>query len=266
MINNGNATPNESSQNNNNGGRGKSNSGRRNNNSADKKPGNANPETTGKSTNPKGNNSGQRNPSNANSNKKNGENRAPNGNRAGNGNRVNGQNRNGKKNGHNGNSTALDGSLSGHENPTVFERFATRVSKAAGSTPAFIGALLIVVGWAVCGPIFNFSETWQLFINTGTTIITFLMVFLIQKAQNKDSLAIQLKLNELVASHEYSSNRLVDIENMTEDEMIIVQKYYRSLSELSKKDEKLQTSHSIEEAEEHHERKSGNRARRNKDR
>lgn len=165
-------------------------------------------------------------------------------------------------NGKNSANASLNLSLSGHENPTIFERFATRVSKAAGSTPAFIGALLIVLGWAVCGPLFNFSETWQLVINTGTTIITFLMVFLIQKAQNKDSLAIQLKLNELVASHEYSSNRLVDIESMTEDEMIIVQKYYRSLSELSKKDEKLQTSHSIEEAEDQHEAKSSKRAKR----
>lgn len=136
--------------------------------------------------------------------------------------------------------------------PSSFENFASRVSKAAGSTAAFTGAFFVVIAWAACGPLFNFSETWQLVINTGTTIITFLMVFLIQKAQNKDSLAIQLKLNELVASSEYSSNRLVDIENMTEEEMMIVQKYYRSLSDLSKKDESLQTSHSIEEAEEQH--------------
>ena len=78
------------------------------------------------------------------------------------------------------------------------------------------------------------------------------MVFLIQKAQNKDSLAIQLKLNELVASNEFSSNRLVDIESMTEEEMEIVQKYYRSLSDLSAKDASLQTSHSIEEAQNKH--------------
>jgi low affinity Fe/Cu permease len=138
----------------------------------------------------------------------------------------------------------------------AFEKFATNAAHAAGSTYAFSIAFLIVVVWAICGPIFDFSETWQLVINTGTTIITFLMVFLIQKAQNKDSLAIQLKLNELVASSEYSSNRLVDIENMTEDEMIIVQKYYRSLSELSKKDVSLKASHSIEEAEDSHEEKT----------
>lgn len=141
----------------------------------------------------------------------------------------------------------------------AFEKFATNVSKAAGSTTAFIGAFIIVVAWAVSGPIFNYSETWQLVINTGTTIITFLMVFLIQKAQNKDSLAIQLKLNELVASNEYSSNSLVDIESMTEEEMITVQKYYHKLSELAKKDESIRNSHSIAEASEQHERKDKNR-------
>src|SRR6188474_1952012 len=87
------------------------------------------------------------------------------------------------------------------------ERFAHTVTKATGSTAAFIIALLLVIVWAITGPIFHFSQEWQLIINTGTTIITFLMVFLIQKAQNKDSLAIQLKLNELVASHEFASNR-----------------------------------------------------------
>ncbi|SNR45928.1 low affinity iron permease family protein [Flavobacterium sp. ov086] len=142
---------------------------------------------------------------------------------------------------------------------SAFEKFATSVSKAAGSTPAFIGAFLIVVVWAISGPFFDYSETWQLVINTGTTIITFLMVFLIQKAQNKDSLAIQLKLNELVASNEYSSNSLVDIESMTEEEMIIVQKYYHRLSELAKKDESIRNSHSIAEAHEQHERKDKNR-------
>lgn len=86
-----------------------------------------------------------------------------------------------------------------------FENFASKASKAVGSSYAFISALTIVILWAICGPFFDFSETWQLVINTGTTIITFLMVFLIQKSQNKDSLAIQLKLNELVASSDRSS-------------------------------------------------------------
>lgn len=137
-----------------------------------------------------------------------------------------------------------------------FEKFATVACKATGSSYAFTFAFSIVLIWAIAGPFFDFSETWQLVINTGTTIITFLMVFLIQKAQNKDSLAIQLKLNELVASNEFSSNRLVDIESMTEEEMEIVQKYYRHLSALTKKDETLQTSHSIDEAKQQHEIKS----------
>jgi len=137
-----------------------------------------------------------------------------------------------------------------------FEKFASAACKAAGSTYAFTGAFSIVLFWAISGPLFDFSETWQLVINTGTTIITFLMVFLIQKAQNKDSLAIQLKLNELVASNKYSSNRLVDIESMTEEEMEIVKKYYHKLSTLTKNEESLQTSHSIEEAEKDHKRKA----------
>ena len=137
-----------------------------------------------------------------------------------------------------------------------FRKFAHKTSGAMGQPSAFAFSAVIIVVWALLGPTFHYSDTWQLVINTGTTIITFLMVFLIQKAQNKDSLAIQLKLNELVASNEYSSNRLVDVENMTEDEMTVIQKYYRNLSDLSKKDQTLQTSHSIEESEEKHEIKS----------
>ena len=96
-----------------------------------------------------------------------------------------------------------------------FEKFASKATKATGSSYAFILAFGMVVVWAICGPVFHYSENWQMVINTGTTIITFLMVFLIQKEQNKDSLAIQLKLNELVAAHEFASNRLVDVENVT---------------------------------------------------
>jgi low affinity Fe/Cu permease len=130
-----------------------------------------------------------------------------------------------------------------------FERFSTWATNAAGSTGAFGLAAGIVVVWAVSGPIFNYSETWQLVINTGTTIITFLMVFLIQKSQNKDSLAVQLKLNELLASHKTASNRLVDIEDLTEDEIRVLQKFYIKLANEVKKDSNLQASHSIEEAE-----------------
>jgi low affinity Fe/Cu permease len=130
----------------------------------------------------------------------------------------------------------------------ISERFAISVTKATGSTGAFIIAFLIVIVWAVSGPFFHYSENWQLIINTGTTIITFLMVFLIQKAQNKDSLAIQLKLNELVAAHEFASNRLVNVENLSEEELKVIQKYYSRLSNLTQKEESLQQSHSIDEA------------------
>ncbi len=129
-----------------------------------------------------------------------------------------------------------------------FERFALGVTKATGSTYAFITAFLLVIIWGATGPVFHYSENWQLVINTGTTIITFLMVFLIQKSQNKDSLAIQLKLNELVASHKFASNRMVNVEDMSEDELKIIQKYYSKISELTKKEENLLQAHSIDEA------------------
>ncbi|MBL0744595.1 low affinity iron permease family protein [Chryseolinea lacunae] len=136
---------------------------------------------------------------------------------------------------------------------SFFEKFSGAVTSAAGSTPAFIVAFTLVLLWAVTGPVFHYSEQWQLVINTGTTIVTFLMVFLIQKSQNKDSLAIQLKLNELVAAHEFASNRLVSVENMTEDELKVIKKYYAHLSEYAKKEESLQQSHSIDEAAANHE-------------
>jgi low affinity Fe/Cu permease len=139
---------------------------------------------------------------------------------------------------------------SGNTQTAISERFASAVTKGAGSTTAFLVAFGLVIVWGATGPIFHYSENWQLIINTGTTIITFLMVFLIQKAQNKDSMAIQLKLNELVAAHEFASNRLVNIENIPEDELKVIQKYYSQLSELTKKEESLQQSHSIDEAKE----------------
>jgi low affinity Fe/Cu permease len=135
---------------------------------------------------------------------------------------------------------------------SFFEKFASAVTRVTGSTTAFIIAFLLVLVWGLTGPVFHYSENWQLVINTGTTIITFLMVFLIQKSQNKDSLAIQLKLNELVAAHEFASNRLVNVENMTEDELKVIQKYYCKLSDFTKKEESLQQSHSIDEAHQHH--------------
>src|SRR5688572_18299277 len=92
----------------------------------------------------------------------------------------------------------------------AFERWSAQITRTAGSARTFLLAVAVVIAWAVTGPIFGFSDTWQLVINTGTTIVTFLMVFLIQQTQNKDSLAIQLKLNELVAALEGASNRLIE--------------------------------------------------------
>jgi len=136
-----------------------------------------------------------------------------------------------------------------HKKHGIFERFSTAVAKAAGSNSAFIIAVLLVLVWLITGPMFNYSETWQLIINTGTTIITFLMVFLIQKVQNKDSMAIHLKLNELVAANEAASNRLVYVEGLSEEEMVVIQKYYLKLNELTKHGGNLHESHSVDEAE-----------------
>lgn len=133
-------------------------------------------------------------------------------------------------------------------NQSIFEKFSDWATKFTGSPSAFIGATLIVVIWAVLGPVFNYSETWQLVINTGTTIITFLMVFLIQKSQNKDSKAIQIKLNELIAANEKASNRIVDIEDLTEKELDQLHCYYEKLSDFAEEDADIHTSHSIDAA------------------
>ncbi|MBD3903750.1 low affinity iron permease family protein [Chryseobacterium sp. Ch-15] len=131
---------------------------------------------------------------------------------------------------------------------SIFERFSNWATKFTGSSYAFLGAVAIVVIWAVSGPVFNYSETWQLVINTGTTIITFLMVFLIQKSQNKDSKAIQIKLNELIAANEKASNRIVDIEDLTEKELDQLHCYYEKLADFAEEDNDIHASHSIDAA------------------
>lgn len=134
----------------------------------------------------------------------------------------------------------------------LFEKFANWATIATGSSAAFISATLVIIIWLVTGPIFKYSDTWQLIINTGTTIITFLMVFLIQKSQNKDSKAIHLKLNELLASHEGASNRMVDIEDLTEEELDKLHKFYVRISDLAEKEDDILCTHSIDAAEENH--------------
>ncbi len=131
-----------------------------------------------------------------------------------------------------------------------FERMSSFVTKATGSPSALITACLIIIVWGITGPLFQYSDTWQLVINTGTTIVTFIMVFIIQHSQNKDTTAIQLKLNELIASNNKASNRLVNIEDLTEDELQVLKKFYITLSKLSEKEKDIFTSHSIDEAQE----------------
>jgi low affinity Fe/Cu permease len=136
-----------------------------------------------------------------------------------------------------------------------FDKMATRITKASGKPATFILACLIIILWGITGPIFKFSDTWQLVINTGTTIITFLMVFIIQQTQNKDTIALQIKLNELIASSEFASNRLVDVEDLTEEELEVLKKYYIRLADLAKKERDIHTSHSLDEASSRHYRK-----------
>jgi low affinity Fe/Cu permease len=132
------------------------------------------------------------------------------------------------------------------------EQLSTLVTRWAGGSSAFGLALLVVVAWLVSGPVFHFSDTWQLVINTGTTIVTFLMVFLIQRTQNKDSLAVQVKLNELVAAVKGASNRLIDVEDLDETDLRTLQEHYRELARLAARDEELKESHSVEEARNRH--------------
>jgi low affinity Fe/Cu permease len=142
-----------------------------------------------------------------------------------------------------------------------FEDLSGAVTRWTGSTPAFACALAIVVGWAILGPIFHFSNTWQLVINTGTTIVTFLMVFLIQRTQNKDALAIHLKLNEIVAALDGASNRLIEVEALSEKDLETLECHYGELAELARKEGDLAQSHSVEEARQRHSNKQRPRRR-----
>ena len=138
---------------------------------------------------------------------------------------------------------------------SILERTSTFATRWTGSSWAFACAVAIIVIWLITGPFFGYSDTWQLVINTGTTIVTFLMVFLIQRGQNKDSMSIQLKLNELVAAVQGASNRLINVEDLTEQEVRTLHLHYAKLVELAKKDLEMNVSHSIEDAEEDHARK-----------
>lgn len=138
---------------------------------------------------------------------------------------------------------------------SFFGRLAETITKFSGSTAAFTGAASIVLVWAATGPLFKYSETWQLVINTGTTIITFLMVFLIQRAQNKDSLVLHLKLNELIAATQGASNRMINAQDLSEADIQVLHQFYCLLADMAKKDNDLGQTHSVEEAEDNHEEK-----------
>jgi low affinity Fe/Cu permease len=138
----------------------------------------------------------------------------------------------------------------------VFENFSAKVTRATGSRWAFIIAFGIIILWAVSGPVFGFSDTWQLVINTGTTIITFLMVFIIQHSQNKDTRALHLKLNELIAASPRTSNRLIDVEELTADELEVLKNFYTRLAALAKKESDIHKTHSLDEAKEAHNEKT----------
>jgi low affinity Fe/Cu permease len=136
------------------------------------------------------------------------------------------------------------------------EQISAAVTQWAGSTTAFAGAVGVIVIWVALGPVFRYSDTWQLVINTGTTIVTFLMVFLIQRSQNKDSLAIHMKLNELVAALDGASNRLIDVESLSERELVTLHKHFSTLARLAAEELDIAQSHSVDEADRRHSVKS----------
>jgi low affinity Fe/Cu permease len=139
----------------------------------------------------------------------------------------------------------------------TLESLSEAITKWSGTSRAFTAALGLVVLWAALGPRFGFSNTWQLVINTGTTVITFLMVFLLQRNQNKEALAIHLKLNEIVAALEGASNRLIDAEELSEEDLAKLERHYGELARLAARSHNLTESHSIEEARSRHREKHG---------
>jgi len=116
----------------------------------------------------------------------------------------------------------------------IFTRFAKWTSHVSGKPVTFISAVLIILIWAITGPLFGFSDTWQLVINTGTTIITFLMVFLIQNTQNRDTEALQLKLDEIIRSLKSARNEVLDLEDLDEKELDKIREEYVELAEKAK--------------------------------
>lgn len=131
----------------------------------------------------------------------------------------------------------------------VLEKLATGITRFAGGTTAFVIAVFLVLGWIGTGPFFRYSPSWQMLFTTATTVVTFLMVFLIQRSQNKDSLALQLKMNEIVAALAGASNRLVNVEDLSEAELAQLHEHYCSLAELAEKERNHRSSRSIDDTE-----------------
>ncbi len=134
-----------------------------------------------------------------------------------------------------------------------FENFAGKITWVSGKPVSFLVAFGFILVWGIAGSLFHFSDTWQLVINSVTSIVTFLMVFLIQQAQNKDSQAIQLKLNEVVAALKGASNRLINIEDSSGKEVKVLKSYYDQLAEIAEKEESILEAHSMEDARENQE-------------
>lgn len=132
--------------------------------------------------------------------------------------------------------------------PSKFERISNTITTYSGSSAVFAVAAGLILVWAITGPVFNYSTTWLLIVNTGTSVITFLMVFLIQKAQNKEAIAVQLKLNELIAASTHASNRLLNIQDLSESELKTLYEHYRKLVELTQQAESNSQVHSVEDA------------------
>ncbi|HAL83495.1 MAG TPA: low affinity iron permease family protein [Mucilaginibacter sp.] len=135
-----------------------------------------------------------------------------------------------------------------NENISGFEKVSNTISFYSGSTPVFLVAVGFILLWGISGPLFHFSNTWLLIVSTGTSIVTFLMVFLIQKSQNKESIAVQLKLNELIAANNQASNRLLNIQDLSEEQLNTLYEHYRTLVDLTQKAKSNTKSHSVEEA------------------
>jgi low affinity Fe/Cu permease len=131
-----------------------------------------------------------------------------------------------------------------------FEKVSNTITLYSGSSPVFLTAVGLILLWGITGPVFHFSNTWLLVVNTGTSIITFLMVFLIQKSQNKESIAVQLKLNELIAANTGASNRLLNIQDLSESELNTLYEHYKTLVELTQRAKSTKKSHSVEDASE----------------